>query len=222
MGSSRLPGKTLMKIGQLTLIEHVINRSQSIEGVDEYCLATTFLPSDDLLVNFVKRKFPEIGIFRGDPQNVRSRFEKIGFSNNADIMLRVTADDPFKDPKIASECLTLLKVNRFDYINNYEPPCLPVGMDVECFNFHAFVEYNQRSAKPDDVEHVTTALKNLTENKGNWYKEPIFTDVRLTVDYQTDLDFCTLVAEEISFGEHAQDYTWQHTINAIRKIRSRG
>ena len=50
MGSERLPGKTLLKLGDKLLIDHVIERALITEEVDCLVLATTELPEDKQFV----------------------------------------------------------------------------------------------------------------------------------------------------------------------------
>ena len=47
MGSSRLPGKVLERIGRFTLLEHVVRRSRLIRSVDEVVVATSTSDLDD-------------------------------------------------------------------------------------------------------------------------------------------------------------------------------
>ena len=55
MGSSRLPGKTLLKIDDKhTMLEFGINQLSSSNLLDKIIIATTNLKSDDVIENFLK------------------------------------------------------------------------------------------------------------------------------------------------------------------------
>ena len=47
MGSERLPGKVLKKIGNETVLSHVINRVTKIKHIDNVVVATTKLKTDN-------------------------------------------------------------------------------------------------------------------------------------------------------------------------------
>ena len=49
MGSARLPGKSMMDLAGAPLLSRVIERLKRTQKVDEIVVATTELPSDDVL-----------------------------------------------------------------------------------------------------------------------------------------------------------------------------
>ena len=52
MGSSRLPGKTLMKLtDELSTLDFVINQISSSSVIDKIVVATTSLKEDDVIEN---------------------------------------------------------------------------------------------------------------------------------------------------------------------------
>lgn len=133
MGSSRLPGKTLKDLNGKPLIDHVIERALFVLKIDQIVLATTTNIEDDQLVSHVSKRYG-IAVYRGDPDDVRSRFVQIGARWGAESIIRITADDPFKDPEHFLLSHQTLLVSNADYYNNFEPLIYPIGMDVECFN----------------------------------------------------------------------------------------
>ena len=56
MGSSRLPGKTLMKIEGREMIGMIIDRVKISKYVNDILIATTDLPEDDQLVYWAKQR----------------------------------------------------------------------------------------------------------------------------------------------------------------------
>ena len=56
MGSSRLPGKTLMKLtDELSTLDFVINQISSSSVIDKIVVATTSLKEDDVIENTCKK-----------------------------------------------------------------------------------------------------------------------------------------------------------------------
>ena len=64
--------------------------------IDEVVLATSDLSKDDDLLPIAN----EVGIpvFRGSESNVLDRFSRAALVHNADVVVRVCADNPFVDP----------------------------------------------------------------------------------------------------------------------------
>ena len=52
MGSERLPGKVLKKIGNETVLSHVINRVTKIKHIDNVVVATTKLKTHNKIVQY--------------------------------------------------------------------------------------------------------------------------------------------------------------------------
>ena len=56
LGSTRFPKKILQKIGNKTVIEILYNRIRSIKLADKIIIVTTKNKTDDVLVNFLRKK----------------------------------------------------------------------------------------------------------------------------------------------------------------------
>jgi spore coat polysaccharide biosynthesis protein SpsF len=92
VGSTRLPGKVLEKIGTRTIIEEVIDRCRRIPGADVVVCAIPDLARDDELVGPSTRAGAVI--VRGSEQDVLSRYVKAACTVEAKVMVRITVDCP--------------------------------------------------------------------------------------------------------------------------------
>ena len=54
-GSSRLPGKILMKVAGKTLLEHMIERISNSKKLDKIVIATTTKNTDDVIVTIAEK-----------------------------------------------------------------------------------------------------------------------------------------------------------------------
>ena len=92
MGSSRLPGKFLKKIGDKSLLEHIFYRLTFLKHPAKVVLATSTNQKDDIVELFCKSR--NIDCFRGSEENVLERYylcaKKFGF----DHIVRLTGDNP--------------------------------------------------------------------------------------------------------------------------------
>ena len=81
MGSSRLPGKTMMKIDdQKTTIFYVIDQLRHSQLLDKIVVATTNLQEDDLIFNYVTKM--GIDCFRGNENDVLDRHYQCALKYN--------------------------------------------------------------------------------------------------------------------------------------------
>ena len=116
--STRLYNKIFLDLAGKPLIWHVINRLSFSKKINKIILATTTNISDDKLEVWANLNC--ISIFRGEEDNVLARFYKCAKEFNADIIVRVTADDPFKDPYLIDKLIDELEADNLDFIfNNY-------------------------------------------------------------------------------------------------------
>jgi spore coat polysaccharide biosynthesis protein SpsF (cytidylyltransferase family) len=212
MGSSRLPGKSLRELNGKPLIDHVIERALFAFEKEKTVLATTNRAEDDELASHVTKRFG-IEVYRGDSQDVRSRFLQIGKMWGAEAITRITADDPFKDPHHLRLSQESLLVSDVDYYNNFEPKIYPIGMDVESFRFYALQTNARVDHSIESIEHVTFGLrKQASLRRFHETGVPEFITTRLTIDTEKDFMFCERVAKKIGLGEN---FDWHSTRRAL-------
>ena len=96
MGSSRLPGKVLLPLGNKPAIEHVVERARMIEGVTKVVLATSVSEMDDPLAVFCESK--NIPLFRGSEEDVLDRYYRAAAHFHANVIIRINGDCPLLDP----------------------------------------------------------------------------------------------------------------------------
>ncbi len=197
----------MAKIGDDPLISHVLSRALAISQVKEVVLATTNLEEDDVLVSFVESKFG-LKVYRGDSEDVRSRFIEIIRMLQPENVIRLTADDPFKDPKLAEDALRTLIEEDVDYVSNFAHHTLPIGLDVEAFTSRALLDSMKNFESQADLEHVTPALRNSGRyNSRCLFYESTLANFRLTVDTPEDLKKCIVIHELLKqFSVNNFDY----------------
>ena len=103
MGSSRLPGKSLEKIGNWSLIELVMKRVNQSSRIEETILATSNNPKDNVLANHVNQLGFQIA--RGSEKDVLSRFYDAAKPFQPTIVVRITGDCPLISPKLIDHAI---------------------------------------------------------------------------------------------------------------------
>ena len=74
MSSRRLPGKVMKKIQNIPTIKILYDRLKKSNLIDRIAISTTNCKSDDVLVDFLKKK--KIRFYRGSKKNVVERVIK--------------------------------------------------------------------------------------------------------------------------------------------------
>lgn len=191
MGSTRLPEKILLKLEDKTVLEHIIGRVGRSKHVDKTVVATTVNPSDDRLEDFI-RSNTSCSVFRGSEDNVLERFYLCAKEHSPDIIVRVTADDPLKDPEIIDRAIGyILEDPALDYCSNTIQPTFPEGLDIEVFRFRALEKAWREARLPSETEHVTPYIwKNPSLFKlKNFVHEEDLSAWRWTLDKPEDFEF---------------------------------
>jgi spore coat polysaccharide biosynthesis protein SpsF len=200
LGSTRLPEKVLAEIEGYTLIEHVLRRSAAAKRVDKVVVATTNRPEDDRLEKFVRESFG-FEVFRGSTDDVLDRFFRCAAPYSPELIVRITADDPLKDPEIIDRAVKIqLDDPTLDYCSNTIKPTFPEGFDIETFRFSALATAASEARLPSEREHVTPfiwkrpgrfRIKNFEhdEDLSRW---------RLTVDKPADLELMRAIFRALS------------------------
>ena len=106
MGATRLPGKVLASIGGVPMLRRLLDRLQAVPAIDDMVVATTTNPEDDVLAAWLAAA--GIACYRGSSDDVLDRFVQAAADREAELIVRVTADDPLKDPEITSQVIDIL------------------------------------------------------------------------------------------------------------------
>lgn len=187
VGSTRFPNKVFAELAGKPLIFHVVNRLKHSQKINKILLATTENLLDDALESWAKLN--RVEVFRGSEENVLDRYYKAAESAKTDIVVRVTADDPFKDPVIMDKVIDLLQVNNLDFAYNNKPSSFPEGLDTEVFTFKALRQAHKNAKDAFEREHVTQYFyRNSSAFKQrNFLNYTDLSYLRWTIDTELDL-----------------------------------
>jgi glutamate-1-semialdehyde 2,1-aminomutase/spore coat polysaccharide biosynthesis protein SpsF len=189
MGSSRFPGKVLQELAGHPMLWHVVRRVRGATTIDKVVIATTDRVVDDPIAEFCELE--GIDCFRGNEQDVLDRFYRAAKANDADVVVRITADCPLIDPAVIDKVVARFAQGNCDYVCNTVPYTYPDGLDTEVFSFSVLEEAWHQASKPSEREHVTPYLRTGKFRTANVQSEtPVSPDkYRWTVDHPADLEF---------------------------------
>lgn len=212
MGSTRLPGKSLMMVKDKPLIGYVIDNLKDISCVDEIILATTTSPKDNPLARYVQSR--GVSIYRGSETDVLDRYYEAAKARQGDVIIRITGDCPLIDPRIIEQAFKKFKAGRYDYLSNTLKRTYPRGLDVEIFTFRVLEEAAREATEPAEREHVTPFIYNRPDRfkLGSLTGRPDLSNHRWTVDTQEDLDLITAIIEGVE-----QPRTTKHILQLFKR-----
>ena len=192
--SSRLPDKVLECFSGDTLLGHIARRVKRSKYINRILVATGNKNANAQLIETCKKQ--GIEIFCGSDEDVLSRFYFAAKPLSPDIIVRITADDPLKDPEVIDRAIEILLKSRkshtpYNYVSNTLKPTYPEGLDIEVFTFAALERAFREAKLPSEREHVTPYIwKNSRLFRAhNFEHSTDLSYLRWTVDYEEDMDF---------------------------------
>lgn len=225
MGSTRLPGKVMMPLAGVPVIKQVYSRVSMIEGLSGVLVATSTLDKDDRLAEYCANQ--EIPVFRGSEDDVLDRYVQAARQVDADVVMRITADCPFIDPRVSTRVLELVLDNPdCDYADNITPVSYPDGLDTEVVRRATLERLGEQCDEPEDREHVLTYIHKHPEAFATMaINAPVdHSTHRWTLDRPEDFEMLSQVADKLNesglFGYHEEILKILDDHPAIRKINA--
>jgi spore coat polysaccharide biosynthesis protein SpsF len=151
MGSTRLPGKSLLPLGGSTLVEQAMARL-SLVPADLRVLATEPASADALGPAAQKRGFE---LLVGPREDVLARYCLAIRRFGIDLVLRATGDNPLVSHELASLLIERRLSNPADYSGYLG---MPSGMGVELVAGDALLRAEAEAREPHEREHVCPYL----------------------------------------------------------------
>lgn len=157
VGARRLPGKTLIPIGEHTLLGWTILAVKACPCLDQVIVATTTDPNDDP-VCAVAADYG-VSCFRGSEADVLDRFVQCARCFDVDVICRVSGDSPMWSPWAGAFVVEQWRNAGADYASNCVREVYPLGVQAEVFSRAALEASVPLADRPTDHEHATPALR---------------------------------------------------------------
>ncbi len=189
-GSTRLPGKMVMPFdGAQSILEIIVDRFKERFPI---VLATTTSEGDDVLAELAERK--GIPVYRGNEQDVLSRFVEAGTAFGFETIVRLCADNPFVNVELLERLLDCYQgedYGSFRYENGKPTILGHLGLFCEITTLDALKRAHALTENPLYLEHVTNYLYNHPDDFNvQLYDLPAtmnnYEGIRLTVDTMED------------------------------------
>ncbi|MBK8870713.1 MAG: glycosyltransferase family protein [Elusimicrobia bacterium] len=207
MGSSRLPGKTLMPIVGRPMLELLLERVRRSRLLNRIVVATTQEPEDLAIANLCEKL--GIGCQRGSTHDVLDRFYQAARFCHPLHVVRITGDCPLIDPTLIDEMIEFYIHGEFDYVSNALIPSFPDGLDAEIFRFAVLERVWREATLTSEREHVTPLIYKHPEifRVKNYSSIQGLSSLRWTVDAHEDFLFVSRIFEALYTFNAAFGYT---------------
>ena len=196
MGSTRLPNKMMKNLCGKSVLGHVITRLKNSRRADKLIIATSNLPTDDILVEECKNY--KVDFYRGSDGDVLQRFYQAAKFYELSAVARVCADNTLIDWEIIDDEIQIYQNFKYDVVTCGDT--VPLGLGCEIFSFELLEEANNKASEHYQHEHVTPYLY---ENFSKIYKYNLqknFSKYRFTLDTDEDWKLISKIYAELYHG----------------------
>lgn len=222
MGSSRLPGKSMMHIGGHPILWHMYRQLEHSKTLDAILLATTTAPADDVLAAYAESQ--NWRVFRGSETDVLDRYWRAASSlglDDLDAVLRLCGDDILPDPDMVDAVVLLYRMlrGRVDYVATNRKGDLPYGAGVEMSSYRALARAAKEATSPFDREHVMPYIKKNPSlfNSLDVVASTVIDATHLAIDHAQDFERNAKIIEYLS-RTSAPPYALRDVIAAAEAV----
>jgi len=156
MGSSRLPGKSMMSLAGKPLVGRILERVLRCSTIDVVILAIPGTPENEPLKALAHDY--GVSIFMGDENDVLARYYEAAISFGVDLVVRLPADNCVPEPKeidkIVEHHLSLGIAGFSSNLAEVFGSGYPDGIGAEVFDFDLLETAHKNATDPVLREHV--------------------------------------------------------------------
>ena len=167
MESTRLPGKSMMKLAGKPLVGRILERVKRCKKVDEIVLAVPDNENNICLRDLANDY--NVKYFLGSESNLVNRYYKAAFSLNANVVVRLPADNPVPEPdeidRIIEYHCNLDKRGFTSNLAQINNSGYPDGIGAEVFDFSLLSEINYKKKTLIQMEHLHLNFFNYENNE---------------------------------------------------------
>ena len=209
MSSTRLPGKVMLPLAGKEVLWHVVKRCMHCREAGIVIVATSTEKKDDAIESYCQKN--RFDVFRGDLNDVLSRYYDAATYFKLDTIVRVTSDCPLIDPFIIDESVKLFRSAKtpptppyqggdkskhplltkegrgeVDYVSNCLKRTFPRGLDCEVFSYAMLHQAAANAAGNLEREHVTPWIVQHGATLPYSVPQEYEGEFRLTIDEECD------------------------------------
>lgn len=216
INSKRLPGKVMLKIDEKPVIWHIFNRLKHCQTLDQVVISTGDKKNNHSIIDFAKKQnFP---IYVGSEIDLIDRLYKTAEHFDSDAIVRITSDCPIVDPTIVDAVVSIFKSknNEYDIVTNCQIITFPHGLEVEVYS-KKILKFLWETIKEKEFREWFPLYikKNIKEFKIlNIKNNSDLSKIRLTLDYEEDLQLIKIIFKELS---NVETFSLDDVLNLLKQ-----
>jgi spore coat polysaccharide biosynthesis protein SpsF len=156
MGSSRLPGKSMMDLAGAPLVGRILERVNRCTRLDDIVLAIPDTQRDRVLEQLGRDH--GVTVYAGSENDLVERYYQAALASKADLVGRLPADNATPEPseidRIVDHHLALGRRGFSSNLSVIEDSGYPDGIGAEVFDLSLLAEARERHSDPHQREHV--------------------------------------------------------------------
>lgn len=199
MGSTRLPGKVMLKLVGKPVLWHIYNRLKNCNLLDLVVVSTGEYEKNREICEFASLN--NIPFYSGSETEMIDRIYQTAKKFHANAIVRITADCPLIDPKIVDRLILEFrnKNSEIDIVANNKIQSFPQGLDAEIYSFEILEKMWKEIKEPEFREWFPLYIdKNPTLFRILNIKNSLdLSNFRWTIDYLEDYEFVKQVYESL-------------------------
>jgi len=226
MGSSRLPDKMLLPLGETTVVAAVMRRIQCSRLVDDFVFATSTADADDILAATAADE--GLHVVRGSENDVVARMMACleTVPEMPEIVVRVCSDNALLMPSLVDAAVREIADTGVDLVSPAEFGTLPFGYSMVVMSRSCLETIDRETDAATYREHVENyCLDNPGRFRIRYQKAPAdlhFPELCLTLDYPEDykrIRLCSESVEGVAIEEQpAKLVRWVKTCRAALAV----
>lgn len=211
MGSTRLPGKSMMDLAGAPLVGRILERVKRCKRLDEIVLAIPDTPHDRVLGQLGREH--GVTVFAGSENDLLERYYQAALASRAEVVGRLPADNATPEPgeidRIVDHHLSLGRRGFSSNLSVIADSGYPDGIGAEMFDFSLLAKARARNTDPRQREHVHLNFFDYGAGRGvdeSWC--PIST-VRCPAEFRRpDLVLDVNTREQYEFMRQLYEYLY--------------
>lgn len=221
MGSTRLPGKVMADLCGKPMLLHIIERIKQAQLINEIIVAVPF-PSEILQLTD-RSWFNPFYPVNAKENDLIGRYYEAASTYNADLIVRICADNPFVDPVeidravqyyMDKPCIFVSNMHQHHKYTTSEPNGYPDGIGCEVFSMSRLKWMNETITDSMLREHPHMIFHNWNKVSSPKCPDEISRpELKLDVNWQDDLAYVRSIYE-IVYPKNPQ-FTTKEVIEAI-------
>ncbi|KKE81987.1 cytidylyltransferase domain-containing protein [Pseudoalteromonas luteoviolacea] len=214
MTSTRLPGKVMMELCNLPVLQVMMERLPHLKK--HVIIATTDDGSEKPITDLCDQL--QIPYYRGSTEDVLARYyhaaKKFGATKDTTIV-RLTSDCPLIDESLCQKVIDKHQEGQYDLVNLGPHSGYPRGLDCSAFTFKLLEDTHNKASTPSDREHVTLGICKFNScSQYTFSAEHDYSHYRLTLDEPDDYKAIKQIYLKM---EHKFNFSYELLIKTLKK-----